>query len=120
MYKDKKILYTVSVLILLTLTLSWLLPDGGRMLAAILLPAAAILTALLVRKRSILSYNKGQVLMLVSVTAALFLMLLYLSGLHFGFWRATYRLSWKNFGTYILPPRSFAAFCGRRMTEWPM
>ena len=103
MYQDKKILYTVSSLIPAGLLLAWLLPDGGRMLAAILLLPAAILLSLLVRKRSILSYNKGQVLMLIAVISVMFLVLLYLSGLHFGFWKTIYPLSLQNFGRYILP-----------------
>ena len=103
MYQDKKILYAVSALIPAGLLLSWLLPDGGRMLAAILLLPAAALLSFLVRKRSILSYNKRQILMVVSVTVALFLMLLYLSGLYFGFWKSIYRLSLKNFAQFILP-----------------
>ena len=46
MYQDKKILYAVSVSTLAGLLLAWLIPSGGRMLAAILLPAAAILAVL--------------------------------------------------------------------------
>ena len=103
MYQDKKILYAVSVSTLAGLLLAWLIPSGGRMLAAILLPAAAILAAVLVKKRSILSYNKGQILMLVSVIVLMFLVLLYLSILHFGYWRAVYRFSLQNLWRYILP-----------------
>ena len=104
MYKDKRNIYTVSVLILLVLLVAWLIPDGGgRTLAAILLLPSSAVTVLLIKKRQIPSYNKRQVLMLISVITLMILMLLYLSGLHFGFYRATYRLSLRNLITYVLP-----------------
>lgn len=104
MYKDKKILYAVSVSILSVLLLAWLITDGsGRTLAALLLLPSAVLTALLIRKRNSPSYNKWQVLMLTTVIAVMFLVILYMTGLHFGFIRPTYLFSFKNLVEVVLP-----------------
>ena len=53
--------------------------------AAALLAIAAVLVCVLIKKRNIHSFNKRQVLILLAVVAAVYLMFYYLTGLYFGF-----------------------------------
>lgn len=102
---DKKTIRIVSASVLAVLLLALFLPSGesGRIVAAILLLPAAVLVVLFIKKRSILSINKAQVLMIMTVIALVYVMLYYLSGLKFGFVVNPYRLSVGIFFKYILP-----------------
>ncbi len=91
MYPDRKKLYGLSLATFAVLLLALFAPRGtGRVLAAFLLPPAAALTVLLIKKRTARSMNTSQVLMIVSVVALLYVMVYYLSGLYFGFVKTPY------------------------------
>jgi signal peptidase len=98
MPRDKKILYAISIslLSLLSLILLVIPASSSRYTAAILLLACVGVCHIFIKKRSILSYNKKQVLGLMTVIALVYVMLLYISGLHFGF-----NNSFSSFGTSI-------------------
>ena len=102
---DKKTIRIVSASVFAALLLALLLPLGesGRIVAAILLLPAAVLVPLLIKKREILSINKNQVLMIMTVIALVYVMLYYLSGLKFGFFVNPYKLSFEIFLKYVLP-----------------
>ena len=102
---DKRVVNILSTSILAVLLLALLLPMGesGRIMAAILLLPAAVLVPIFIKKRNILSINKGQVLLIVAVAALVFVMIYYLTGLKFGFYKNPYRLTLTNFFKYVLP-----------------
>ena len=102
---DKRVVNIFSTSILAVLLLALLLPMGesGRIMAAILLLPAAVLVPIFIKKRNILSINKGQVLLIVAVAALVFVMIYYLTGLKFGFYKNPYRLTLTNFFKYVLP-----------------
>ena len=102
---DKRVVNIFSTSILAVLLLALLLPMGesGRIMAAILLLPAAVLVPIFIKKRNILSINKGQVLLIVAVAALVFVMIYYLTGLEFGFYKNPYRLTLTNFFKYVLP-----------------
>ena len=102
---DKRVVNIFSTSILAVLLLALLLPMGesGRIMAAILLLPAAVLVPIFIKKRNILSINKGQVLLIVAVAALVFMMIYYLTGLKFGFYKNPYRLTLTNFFKYVLP-----------------
>ncbi|MBQ3488963.1 MAG: signal peptidase I [Clostridia bacterium] len=102
---DRKVLHRITISSLAVLLLALILPSAvsGRILAAILLLPLAIVTYLFVKKRSILSMNKKQILMLMAVIGLLYLMLYYLSGLHFGFYRSGYRFDFYYGLHFVLP-----------------
>jgi len=102
---DKKINRMASAALFAVLLIALLLPIGesGRIVAAILLLPAAIAIPLIIKKRNILSINKWQVLLIVTVIALLYVMLFYLSGIKFGFYKNPYRLTASNFLRYFLP-----------------
>ena len=86
---DRKKLYVISILAPVLLILSYAFPDGGKIYAAVLLPVVAVIAGRLIKKRTIPSIYKGQVLMLMTVIALLYLMLYFLTGLYFGLGRTT-------------------------------
>ena len=101
---DKKIIHISSLSVLAVLLLAFLLPLGesGRIIAAVLLLPAAVLIFLFIKKRNILSINKDQVLLIVTVSALALVMIYYLSGLKFGFYKNPYRLTVSNFFKFFL------------------
>ncbi len=102
---DKKIGYAVAFATLAASLLSILIP-GDYILwgAAAIFSASALAAYTIIKKRSIHSYNRRQVLLIVSVVAALYLTLYYLSGLRFGFVISERgALSLKSFIKYVLP-----------------
>ncbi len=101
---DKRILHTISASTLVGLLLIFFVPfeTAGRILASVILAIAAVLSFVFLKKRRILSINTKEVLMIISVIAALYLMLYYLSGLKFGFFKNPYA-SAKVLLTHFLP-----------------
>jgi len=102
---DRKVLHRITISSLAVLLLALILPSAvsGRILAAILLLPLAIVTYLFVKKRSILSINKNQILMIMAVIGLLYLMLYYLTSFHFGYYRTGYRLNLHFTLNFILP-----------------
>ena len=102
---DKKITRIFSVFNLAALLLVLLIPIGesGRIAAAIILLFASVLVPIFVKKRSILSINKNQVLLIMTVIALVYVMVYYLTGIEFGFYSNPYRLTVNNFFIFALP-----------------
>ena len=102
---DRKRLYIFSISTLAVLLTAFLIPFdiAGRVISAIAFVFAAVIAYLLIIKRPILSMNKRQVLMLVSLISAILLMVFYLSGLKFGFYKNPYGLKAQFFFPRFLP-----------------
>ena len=102
---DRKVNLIASASLFAALLIALLLPIGesGRIFAAILLLPAAIAIPYFVKKRPILSINKNQVLLIITVIALLYVMLYYLSGTEFGYYKNPYRLTLSNFWRFFLP-----------------
>jgi hypothetical protein len=94
------------------LLLAFVLPLGesGRIVAAFLLLPAAVLIPFLIKKRSILSINKNQVLLILTVIALLYVMACYLTVFEFGFYKNPYQLSFGNFFKFFLPIAAVITF----------
>ena len=105
MYTDKKILYTFSGITLAALLLALLLPGehSGRFISAALLLPLAVLTALFIKKRSILSLNKKEVLLITVVIGAVYLTAYYLTGIKFHFLRNIYVFNIQNVISFVIP-----------------
>ena len=102
---DKKRLYIFSGSTLAVLLIAFLIPFdiAGRVITAVAFVFAAVIAYLFIKKRPILSMNKGQVLMVVSLMAVVLLMLYYLSGLKFGFYNNPYGLKARYFFPRFIP-----------------
>ena len=109
---DKRIIRISSALIFAALLVALIVPLGesGRIVAAFLLLPAAALIPLFIKKRNILSINKNQVLLLVTVIALLYVMAYYSTGLEFGFYQNPYRLSLTYFFKFFLPIAAVITF----------
>lgn len=104
MNTDKKVLYTLSSVTLAVLLTALFIPsDSGRVTAAILLLPLAVLTFLLLKKRSILSVNKNTVILIMAIMGMLYVMLYYLSGLRFGFYKTGYGAVFEKLFKFALP-----------------
>ncbi len=102
---DKRILHAISASTLAVLLLAFFLPGeySGKVTAAVLLLPVALLCRFAIKKRSIPSINKGQVLMIMSIMSVVLLTLLYMTGLEFGFVRNPYALHARFLLGYALP-----------------
>ena len=108
----KRIIHIFSASVFAALLIAWIVPFGesGRIVAAILLLPAAVLIPLFIKKRNILSINKNQVLLILLVIALVYVMLYYLSGIRFGFYKNPYRLTGSNFFKFFLPIAAIVVF----------
>lgn len=104
MNRDKKILYSISIFLFVMLSLVFFIPTNStKIIVAALLIAYAIILNLLVKKKETKSIHSRQVLLLMSVIGLVYVMLYYLTGLHFGFYKASLPLSFKSLTNVIIP-----------------
>ena len=104
MNRDKKILYSISIFLFVMLSLVFFIPTNStKIIVAALLIAYAIILNLLVKKKETKSIHSRQVLLLMSVIGLVYVMLYYLTGLHFGFYKASPPLSFKSVTNVIIP-----------------
>ena len=102
---NTRIVKIFSLFIFLALLTALISPLGSSrriVVAAIILPAS-ILASIFIKKRNTLSINKRQILLIMTVSAAVFVTLYYLSGLKFGFYLNLYSISPTNFLKFFLP-----------------
>lgn len=105
MTKDKKVLYATS-LIIFAVFFSVLFVDVGRsskIIAALLLLPTTPAVCLLIKKRSSVSINKREILLLISVIASLFAILMHMSGLFFEYYKNPYFVNLDILLKTILP-----------------
>ena len=102
---DKKVLYSISSAMLAVLLIALLLPGetSGRIVAALLLLPLAIIVCFFIKKRSIYSINKQQILMIMTVIGLMYVMLYYISGLRFGFYVSPYKFNLNGILRFVLP-----------------
>jgi signal peptidase I len=104
MYADKKVLYIISLSSLAVLLLAFLLPgSSGRLVAALLLLPLAAVCFVFIKKRPVLSMHRRTVLLLMAVCGLLYVMIYFMTGLHFGFYRSGYGLKAKIIFRLVLP-----------------
>ena len=104
MNKDRKVLYAISILIFAVLLVALFIDVGSsKILAACLLLPMCVLTILAIRKRSSLSINKKEVLLLAVIIGALYAVLIELTGLSFGYYYNPYMVNLEKIFTVVLP-----------------
>ena len=104
---DKRNNRIASASLLAALLIALIVPLGesGRIVAAILLLPAAAFIYYFIKKREIPSIYKNQVLLIMTAIALVCVMIYYLSGLKFGFYKNPYKLTGANFFKFFLPYR---------------
>lgn len=101
---DKKKVYAYSIILCVCLLLAFFIPfQYRRIIVSIMLLVGAILAHVLIKKRSILSINKWQVAFIMGIISLLFVMVYYLTGLEYGFYRNLLSLAKNNLFKNILP-----------------
>ena len=104
MNKDKKIIVTVSLAAFAILLGLLLLPmKESKIWTALMMTAIAVLARLLIRKKSSLSINKREVLLLSLIIAVLYELILQVSGIFFGFYKNPYFVHTSLFLKTIIP-----------------
>ena len=104
MNRDKKILYILSSSIFVLLLGSFFVKFGSsKIITAYLLLPLTLITWLLVKKRMSVSINKKEVLLTVSVIAFLYVMLIQLLGITFGYYKNPYFVTLKSVLDTVLP-----------------
>ncbi len=101
---DRMRLYILCAALPVLLFAALFVPRGNAGLAAaVILAAAYPVVTLLIKKRPLLSIRSREVLLVCSTSAALFVTLLFLSGLYFGFKSPAVPLTLSSFLVYTLP-----------------
>ena len=91
MNKDKKVLYTISLIILAVLLVALFVDLGSsKIVAAIALLPLTFSVCFFIRRRSSLSINKREVLLLCAVIGVLYVVAIQLSGMFFEFYKNPY------------------------------
>ena len=104
MHRDQKPIYIISAVTFAAL-FALLFVDLGssRIAAACLLLPLTLVTCLVIKKRTSYSINKRQVLLLMSVIGALYVILVQMSGAIFGYYQNPYYGVPKYLLTHVLP-----------------
>ncbi len=104
MNKDRKTTYVLSLTIFaVLLTALFVNVKSSRILTACLLVPLAALTLILIKKRCSFSINRREVLLVGSVIAVIYVVLLEMSGFYFEFSKNPYFINFKIFLERILP-----------------
>lgn len=104
MLTDRRRLYIISSSALAVLLLGLFMPStAGRIFCAVATAVFAALAYLFIKKKNIPSINKKTVILLMTVIGLLYLMLYYLSGLKFGFYRSGYKFNFRYLVRFFIP-----------------
>lgn len=101
---DRKVLYALATVLFFVLLVLLCVPNSiARYICAGFVAIMAFVIYFLVKKRSILSINKREVLILFSVIGALYVTLYYVLGIFYGFANNPYKLGVTLIFSHILP-----------------
>ena len=100
---DKKIFPLAFIILAALLSILLMATRNGKIITAVFMAIAAVAVFLLLKRRLPLSINKREVLLLTSVIAALFVILVLFSGLWFGFYKNPYFMKTNTLLTVALP-----------------
>ena len=104
MNKDKKILYITSLISLVILLPIFFIGAGyGRLITAGLLTLIATAVCFLIRKRTSVSINKKEVLLMVTLVAIIYVVLKEMTGIYFEFRKNPYFVNSEILLKYIIP-----------------
>ena len=104
MTKDKKVLYAISLIILAVFSIVMFVDIGSsKVVTALLLLPITPAVCLLIRKRSSLSINKKEVVLLSIVIAAIYAILLHVAGIGLGYYKNPYFVTPQIFVKVVIP-----------------
>lgn len=104
MSKDKRVLYIISLITFAALLTALFVDIGSsKIVTALLLLTITPIVWFLIKKRSSLSINKREVLLISAVTGVIYVILIQMTGLHFGFYKNPYFVNADIFLRMVLP-----------------
>jgi len=104
MSQDKATVHALSIALVLALLCAFFVPSSyAKAIAALILIAFAVAVPVTIKKRSILSHNKTEVFLIMLAVGAVCLVVYYLSGIYFGFYRSSTPFSISSLFKNILP-----------------
>ena len=104
MHKDKKVLYTISLITFALLFAALFIKVGNSKISTgcLLVPVSA-LTCLLIKRRRALSINKKEVALLSCVMGILYVALFQMTGMFLGFYKNPYFVTLERFIETVIP-----------------
>lgn len=104
MNRDKKVLYGICLIIFAVLFSALFIDIGSsKIFVACLLIPLTFATCLLIKKRSSVSINKKEVLLLSAVIGVIYAAVVQMSGIFFDFYKNPYFVNLNNLLTIIIP-----------------
>ena len=104
MTKDKRSLHTISLLIFAVLLASLFVPiKNSKPLTACILVVMTVIVRLAIKKKSSLSINKKEVLLLSAIIGVLYVIITHMTGLFFGHYKNPYFAKSELILTTIIP-----------------
>lgn len=104
MRPDKKKVYILEVLLLAILLFTLLVSKiYSRIILACLLTGCAVATSIFLKKRNTQTRNSKKVSILMTVFAVIYLVVFYLMGLYFGYYKPVRTFGYKTLIQYIIP-----------------
>lgn len=104
MNKDKIKVYILEHLLVVILFFALFASNIiNRVVLSMIMLAYMLLVIFALKKRKIMSINKRQVTIMLSILAIIYITALYLMGLYFGYAQATVKFGWWSFLRYVLP-----------------
>lgn len=104
MTRDKKILYILSTVTFVLLAIALFVDIGSsKIVAACLLLPLTTIIFFLIRKRRSMSINKREALLVVTVVSVIYVVLLQISGVFFGFYKNPYFVNTDLMIQFLLP-----------------
>ena len=102
---DRKVLHIITSVATVALLLAMVLPGdhSGRYVSAFILLVLAVIAFCFIKKRSILSIKRKEVIVISAIFGALYLTIYYLTGLSFGFVKNIYSLNASIFFRFVVP-----------------
>ena len=104
MKKDKLRLYLLEISLLVILCLALFVSNVfDKKLLALLITIVAIITRLLIKKKKPISYNSNQVAVLMTGFAIIYLIVFYMMGIYFGYYKSPTPFGFRTIINYIIP-----------------
>lgn len=104
MTKDKKVLYIISFITFAVLLLAFFINvENSKILTVCLLLPLTVLTLVTIKKRGSLSIHKKEALMISVMIGTIYVVLIQMSGIFFGYYHNPYMVTPKTFFNTVLP-----------------
>ena len=104
MKRDKIRLYILEILLIVVLSLAlFIWKNISRTILSIILTAYSVLVYFFIKNKKQISFYKNQVAILMTAFGVIYLIVFYLLGIYFGFYKAPTTFGWFSIKNFIFP-----------------